>query len=522
MAYKNIDAIFSYANSQNILLDKEEFQFQVETHPDYPSLLAFADAFSFFKIPNIATKIYADQIESLPNSFVALFEENGKEDLAYFTEKNGKYEFTHEKQTKKIDVTELKQYWKDIVFLVEKPEGFDDVRVKDDVLKNILFIFFAFVILGIIYWFSKSNLMIILSITSILGIFLSTEALKIELGIESKVSKNMCNIVSNSDCSQVINSNKKTWLKQLKISDISIWFFGSQLLSLLLLSIVGAGEIYISLIFLVLALSTPITLYSIYFQYKIEKKWCPICLSIITLVYIQLFLSATKFVYPLDIYYKYISLFIFSFLLIAFSVYLTKPFLLTLKSIKAENITNLRFKKNYSVFKNILKKQEQHIFQHENLILGNSNSDLKISVVTSPYCGYCKEAHEILHEILKNNLDNLCISIRFNYKENFDNKSRDLFCRLVEIHQEKGDYIFLDALQNWFENKNINNWLLDYGQPKNNEIVELELLKVANENELKNLNFTPNIFINEYKFPELYERKNLEFFIIDLIDDQEL
>lgn len=112
---QDLEALFSYAQSQNIILDKAEFQFQVETHPDYPSLLAFADAFSFFKIPNIATKIYADQIENLPSSFVALLGDigdNGKEDyLSHITEKNGQYHFTHEKQKKKLNIAELKQYW---------------------------------------------------------------------------------------------------------------------------------------------------------------------------------------------------------------------------------------------------------------------------------------------------------------------------------------------------------------------------------------------------------------------------
>lgn len=54
MASKDIEAVFLYTQSQNISIDKQEFEFQIETHPDYPSLLAFSDTLNFFDIPNIA------------------------------------------------------------------------------------------------------------------------------------------------------------------------------------------------------------------------------------------------------------------------------------------------------------------------------------------------------------------------------------------------------------------------------------------------------------------------------------
>lgn len=520
---QDLEAAFTYAKSQNIILDKEEFQFQIETHPDYPSLLAFADAFSFFKIPNIATKVYVDQIESLPNAFVVLLGENRKEDyLAFVTEKDGKYQFDNEKQTKKLNITELKQYWRDVVFLAEKPGDFASTKPKNNYLTSTILCVFVLLIVGIIYWFSSSVFAVLFGAISMVGIFLSVEALKTELGIESKVSKNMCNIVANADCSKVINSEKNSWLKNFKISDISIWFFGSQLFSLILFSVFEATGNYFSFLFFILISSVSMTLYSIYFQYKVEKKWCPICLSIIVLIYVELLLSAINRPAFLSFNLKITSLFVFAFSAIAFSVYLIKPLLLSIKNLKENNIKNLRLKRNYTFFKNNLKKEEQAFFEHENVVLGNPDSHLKLSIVTSPLCGHCKEAHEILHEILKNNSQKLSISVRFNYSEKFDENTQKLFFKLVEIHKEQGDFYFSDALQYWFENKNMKEWFLRFGEPVLSNQIKNELRLIARENESKNLNFTPNIFINQYKFPGFYDKKDLEYFIADLIDDEEL
>lgn len=62
-----LEAVASYIKSQNISLDFEEFQTQVQTHPNYPSLLAFADALSFFKIPNVAAKLNKKDLLNLPD-----------------------------------------------------------------------------------------------------------------------------------------------------------------------------------------------------------------------------------------------------------------------------------------------------------------------------------------------------------------------------------------------------------------------------------------------------------------------
>ncbi|MXS71305.1 thioredoxin domain-containing protein [Flavobacteriaceae bacterium W22] len=520
MASENLEAVISYAQSQSISLDKAEFEFQIESHPDYPSLLAFSDAFSFFKIPNMAAKIFADQIENLPNSFVALLGEDRKENyLAHITEKNGLYQFTYEKQTKKLNIKELKQYWRDVVLLVEKPEDFLNSKSKNNNARQSFISISSLFILGIIYYFSGSLFSVLFSAISMVGIFFSVEALKTELGIESKVSKNMCSIVANADCSNVINSNKNTWLKNIKISDISIWFFGSQLLSLVLFSVLGTIESYFLLLLFELVLAIPMTLYSIYFQYEIEKKWCPICLSIIALVYLQFLLLAINYSFLFSFNLKDVLLFVFSLCVIALSVYMIKPLLLNIKNLKEENIKNLRFKRNYSVFKNTLKKDDQQFFEHENIVLGNPNANLKISIITNPFCSYCKEAHEILHQILSKYEENLNISVRFNYNEDFDKKNKKLFLRLIEIHREQGGLEFSDALSFWFENKNMQQWLSKYGEPKNNIEIEKLLKKVGDENIQKELNFTPNIFINQFKFPQFYERKDLEYFISELIDD---
>ncbi len=522
MAYNpDLEAVVSYTKSQKIILDFQEFQFQVETHPDYPSLLAFSDALSFFNIPNVAFNLSFEEIDNLPDSFIALLSKEHQQPNLYHIKKQGNhYLYLEEKKSIKIVKEQLKLLWQNIVLLAEKPvEPVEKNKSKIFSTKFIFAVLVAF-ILGMVWLFSHSFYLAIFGVLIIIGVFFSIEALKTELGLESKISESFCRIVANADCGQVINSTKNKWLQKIKISDISLVFFTSQLLTLLIFSVAGFSEFF-GYVLIALLLSLPMTLYSIFFQYKIEKKWCPICLSIIGTVYAELvFLLFIK----QDFYFegKTLSLFFIVYLIVFGLVYLLKPVFLERKDLNEKYIKQLRFSRNYEVFKNTLQKSETQFFEKEYIVLGNRGSKYKISIVTSPLCGYCKDAHHILDSIFTHYADKIAVSIRFNFDENFDEKTQNLFLRLSEIYEQKGDNTFMEALKEWFEYKNFKSWFSKFGLPENTESVREILKEITKENLILGLNFTPNILLNQYSFPKQYDREDLEYFLADWIEDEEL
>lgn len=45
---ENFNFLFYYLEKENLTIDKSEFLFQIQSHPDYPSSLSIADTLSFF------------------------------------------------------------------------------------------------------------------------------------------------------------------------------------------------------------------------------------------------------------------------------------------------------------------------------------------------------------------------------------------------------------------------------------------------------------------------------------------
>ena len=110
---ENYNYLFHYLEKENITIDKNEFEIQIQSHPDYPSLLTISDTLSFFNIDNGAMRIDVSEIVLLPDCFIALLSEEVKEPQMYFIEKKGNsYFYTNDKKPIAITEMELKLRWK--------------------------------------------------------------------------------------------------------------------------------------------------------------------------------------------------------------------------------------------------------------------------------------------------------------------------------------------------------------------------------------------------------------------------
>lgn len=191
---------------------------------------------------------------------------------------------------------------------------------------------------------------------------------------------------------------------------------------------------------------------------------------------------------------------------------------------RKSDIKNLKFKRNYDIFKQELLQQDKVDFQHTAIFkLGNPQAKLHISLVSNPYCGYCKDAHKILEKLLNKYPEDVSAQIRFNYF--VDEKSetyKTLISDFSEIYQQETQWQFLESINFWLENKNIDSFRKRYN-PNFSENVDLhEVITTGEENKKLGFTFTPMFFINGYVFPNRYDREDIFYFIDDLLEDEEI
>lgn len=518
---EQFDFLFNYLEKENIKIDKTEFEFQFRSHPNYGSLLAVSDTLSFLNVDNVALAIPVSEINLLPNRFVALLENQNNMSQLYFIEKKGEfYHFLEDEKKRVLSETELENSWHGTVLLAEKTEENSlEISQKNRwILPTVIFALFLFVLFQV-----NAVLPLKLFIVfPIVGILLSIGALKDLFGTQSQLLNSFCNISANTSCNSVVGSDKWKIFDYIKFSDLSIVFFGTQFFSLLLSFF---SENLLSFFYIqeiLLGGSIPIIFLSVYYQKVVEKKWCPICLAIISLTLIESIYLFYLVPFEMDLTIDSVITYLFVFVSVFATWSVLNRLLTERKKLKENQLKSNRFIRNYEVFKNTLISNDQLELSYSPIIMGNPQSETEVAMITNPFCGHCKNAHKLLDKILLSQGENLKVKVLINADIDNETDEKKLFFRtLMGIFMEKGSKAFQKALHDWYENTDFQKWISQYAlKTIDTETIDA-IYRQQNQWCIDNDLFqTPSLFINGYRYPKMYDRENLEFFVCELVEDE--
>ena len=506
-----------------ISFDKEELSFQIQSHPSYPSLHAITGVLDHFNIENVAADVpvNTETLLQLPDCFIAQVNTAQGKDLIVVERKGLDYTlYNTENKKEKLSEDDFLKKFTGIIVAVEQSEDSTPVKTSSNrtsiLALGILSVFAAFMV----YKSSASLYTIGYLLLSIVGIITSIAIVKQELGLKTSIGDAFCSGADDKkDCDAVLTSKGAEIFKGYKLSDFSLLYFTG----LTLLTFIQAANPVIS--YTISLVAIPVTLYSIYYQYAVIKKWCLLCLSIVGVLWLQALAPV--------ITNTYINSFILtdavSFGMVAFATWLLwsyiKPLITDVHQLKKEKIENVKFKRNYTLFESLLHKSPQLNTQLNNskeIVFGNQKSKLEIVVITNPFCGHCKPVHKHVDAILHRYGNNVKIRVRFNISTQDTNSDGvKISSRLIEIYNTKGATQCLLAMGEIYEGEKPLVWLQKWGACTDDTtyIAELEKENVwCKENVI---NFTPEILINGKSFPKEYSRTDLIFFIEDLEENSQ-
>lgn len=488
-------------------LDKQEFYFQFNSHPNYPSALAFSDTLNFLGLKNDAYELDKEYWDELPEEYMALV------DNSFSLVKKKGNDFTiYSDKIKTLNKEELYKNSGDFVLLFEKT---DNIKTKSFFnFKPFIYLVFGIIILYSLLQFAWYES--VFNIFSLIGVYISLELFNQKFGQESAVVSNICggaaNSSSQSSCSKIFSSDK-TDVLGLKLSDFSlIYFLGITFVGLLF----PQSQVILRITAMI---SILVILYSFYIQVFVEKSLCRVCLVIIFVLLAQIAISSFYFSWSVSLAVIFITAILFV------SLFFTIAFLNNLmnqkEELKKSNAKNLRFKRNYDLFKRELTDKEKIEFtDNQTFFLGSKEAKLHISVVSNPYCGFCKDAHKIVEDLLLQYPDEISAQMRFNYSgERADEKYTQLISDFLSIYKSKSQKEFLKAVDIWFKNKDESEIRRKSGTENPENLTNI--IQMTAENSAAGLNFTPIFIINGYQFPDKYDREDIHYFLSELIEDED-
>lgn len=523
----NVKATIVFLRLLGVKVNSSTVNETLQNHPDWPSLLCISDALQKWNIPNAAGKIRAEEIDQLPVPFIACTHdaENPVAVVTHVSEVQINYYSYRRAKSISADKAQFFKKW-DGVYLIAEPhkesgeKNYNKVR-QSSVLKaavplTLLILVACFSFYGLNSMFKDNiNIAIIVQyLVYMVGIVVSSLLLWYEVDRNNPLLKKVCTGISKGSCETILTGSQAKLLSWLSWSEVGFFYFTGSLLALLFVP--GA----INILAWLSVLAMPYIIFSLYYQWRVAKHWCVLCLAVQALLLTGGVNSLANgiiqkpFTASIGEFLKIVS----CFLLPALSWFAIKPYLLQLQQAVTTKREYLRIKFNTEIFDALLKKQKPITMPVANMgiNIGKAGATHTLIKVCNPYCGPCAKAHPKIEKLLEDN-DDLQVKILFTATDDDNNIMSKPVKHLLAIAEKGDEQLTKKALDEWYlaEKKDYDVFAAKY--PMNGELqVQGEKL-TAMSKWCKEMNVvaTPTFFLDGNEMPDAYSIEDLEYFLLE-------
>ena len=525
---------YNYIKQLNAKVTKTSLLRDIEENPYYPSLLSLGDTLNKYNITNDAYNVPVESFDELTAPFVALasIPATGNDFVLVTAITNKQVSYLYDKdKPQTVDKTEFLTRFKNIVLYAEPNEtsgerDYAGMLKKERALKNqkalwgiaaVIIVLFA---IGINITMANAVAYTTITLIKSIGLVSAVLLLIYEIDKSNAFVKNICSAGAKTNCDAVLAS-KASKIGGISWAEIGFFYFAATTIGLLMPGLPFAYKI--SLLAIANAFAAPYMVFSIYYQWRVVKQWCPFCLTIQTTLAAELIWSTGYFwmrghpfssvasggatllagagvaiLLPVVIWYGLKPVFTRA-----------RDYSLYLKAYK-------RLQYNPDIFNNLLTQQPRAAdgWHKLGVTIGNPNAANTIIKVCNPYCGPCAKAHPQLEEVIKQN-DNINLKIIFTSRNNEHDAGAIVVRHLLDIAAKDDGTKIQRAFDDWYlaDKKDYETFAAKY--PMNGELKQQDakieaMSEWCNEAEITH---TPTIFVNGYRLPENYNVEELKYIL---------
>lgn len=526
------EVAFKLIELYNIKVTKTTFFDSIQDNPYFPSLYSLSDTFSTLKIENDAYEVPKEKFTELDPPFIAYVKvpKVGK-DFVLVTKitSDAISFFYNSKNNYTISQKEFLQNYLGIILVVRPNSNSGDINyeIKKQEEKKILnrkrllqVIGFLLLLLSFSFQITTENIYSFSSIAIIksLGLFVSILLILFDLDKNNDFIKNICLGEKQFNCDSVLNS-KGSKIFGISWSEIGAIYFFSSLAFLILPKI--SFDIKIQYLAIFNSMVVPYTVFSIYYQWKIVRQWCPLCLMIQLVLILEFIWGLINFwsdFQVANLTSADINLFLSCILFSIFFWCLLKPILYNSKNYGIYKSAYNRIHFNKDVFFSLLKQNSNvpNNWQDIGITMGNSEATNTIIKVCNPYCVPCSKAHNKLENLLRTN-SNLKVKILFKFND-ADDRSRSIVTHLLSLASEGDKLKTEQALRVWYgmSKKSLVHFIAQFplindlqGNEHSLEVINSNIIAMKNWCIDADVTHTPTYFFNQHRLPEGYVIEDL-------------
>jgi uncharacterized membrane protein len=478
------------------------------SHPDYPSLKSICDSFEEWKVLYQAARLSPSELVDTNVPFIAHLNDNG-EKLVFVPKLRSVDSVKFFDSFGRIKSSRGADFWPkysgvSILLARSQESGEKNFRMnRQEEMLNASPLFLASISIVLIFFLfvSEKGLPIhaINIIPKLVGLAASLALFLFSLKINNPAA-HICERPHFGSCKKVITSKGATLFAGLSWSEVGITYFISTILLIAISTTSSDKSTVTGLSFIVL----PFSIFSLYYQWKIVKSWCILCLIVQLAILFDASLFLIKFPGMQLSLASLIKLLITGFSISAF-VILYKIFYLTKERQLNMKLGYQKLKRNPVVFNQLLKagKKFDAISHNQSIfILGNQAGNVVIDAFLNFNCNPCREAFKALVALLE--IQSIRINLLFVMKP----ENSVLIDQLSTVQNDQE--LLIELISNWYEQEEINQITILGDVSENFREREKVNVLLFQRFEVK---ATPTIFIDGYMMPSIYQISDLTYLI---------
>ncbi len=551
------DAVSYFLNRQNVKFTQTHLRKELLEHPDYPGMLAIADVIgASYNIASLALNIPLEQIRLEPDiktPFLAQIKsQQGFPVFAVITKFDDSIVELYNPGSKKEEGLTLEAFGKlylGNILVVEASEhsiekGYENnfkeekrIRITERFLTLGLPVITILMCLLVISEnpVNTSLAPVIFTLLALAGSIVGVLLLWHEADEYNPALKQICQAGKKVNCSAILNS-KASKVFGVSWSCIGFGYFIGMLMLSLTTGVTYAPTLQILSWLNVFAL--PYVGFSIYYQWRIAKQWCLLCLLVQSILLLQFVIAMIGGFHlllpfsqiPSSLWLSATAVFVFAYI----AVLVLLPAWQKVKESRRATIDLQRIKHNKQIFEALLVKQKavEESTAGLGITVGKSNAPYKMLKVCNPYCAPCAKAHPVIDELIENNED-VQLQIIFTATESEDDYRGNPVRHLLAIASDDHEAKTKKALDDWYlaPQKDYEAFAIKYPIPASlngiNEQLSRQTQKIKAMREwceAAQISFTPTFFISLpsttgeqaitfYQLPEMYSIADLKYLL---------
>lgn len=515
----------SFLQQINVKVNYRTVNEALQNHPDHDSLLAISDSLKKWKVDNLALNVDPKSLPDIPLPFITQLRNKGGDFVVVekIADETITYQSPNSPKPIHKPVKDFLAGWKPVVLVAESSEesgetDYDKTRRKL-LLKSAgvpLAFVYTLAITTLIYFFGNlaGNFAAyaVLLVLKLTGLLVTAFLLWYDIDKKNPFLQKICSGIPKTNCSAILNSRQSKLFNWLSWSEVGFfYFFGT--FALVLLS--SLNPVFFTVAAWLNVLALPYTIFSVYYQGRVAKQWCVLCLTVQALLVLE-FINSISFglLQPFAITPGAASLAVLCLLCAPILWNLLKNVFQRALNFNKLKTEHLRFKYNYDIFDSLLQKQNPILGSTDNLgiVLGNPQGSIQIVKVCNPYCGPCAAAHPVLENLIKENQD-VKVRIIFTATTDENDFRKSPVKHLLALNRDH--HTVATALDDWYlaPKKNYQAFAARY--PLNGELEQQEDKIKAMETwcRINNISFTPTFYLNGRQLPSSYNVGDLKYFL---------